>query len=178
MRVLLQRQFVVPVSVEQAWRHLGRVTDWPTWARHIRRVEVDPPGELTARSRGRFVLANGVKSTFVMTEYNPHRNWKWAGPFLWLRVHYDHRFEPVGELAARLTWVIEAEGFGVSTIGRLFAMIYARNLDRAIPILVDELGRRWTATDAGPTNSDRPTEQKTWRRPTPQHPLRTRPPAE
>ena len=35
---------------------------------------------------GSFYLANGVKSDFKMTETNPSRNWKWAGPFLWLMV--------------------------------------------------------------------------------------------
>ena len=30
-------------------------------------------------------------------------------------------------------------GFGVSVFGRLFAKIYSKNLDRAIPLLVDEL---------------------------------------
>ena len=39
----------------------------------------------------------------------------------------------------KLTWVIEARGFGKSVIGRLFAKIYTKNLDRAIPLLVEEM---------------------------------------
>lgn len=35
--------------------------------------------------------------------------------------------------------MIEAKGFGVSIIGRLFAWIYSKNLDRAIPLLVEEM---------------------------------------
>jgi hypothetical protein len=31
------------------------------------------------------------------------------------------------------------EGFGASVFGRLLAAIYARNLDKAIPNLIDEL---------------------------------------
>jgi hypothetical protein len=35
--------------------------------------------------------------------------------------------------------VIKAKGFGVLVIGRLFAKIYSKNLDRAIPSLVQEM---------------------------------------
>jgi hypothetical protein len=35
--------------------------------------------------------------------------------------------------------VIEAKGFGVSVLGRLFAKIYSKSLDRAIPLLIEEM---------------------------------------
>jgi len=35
--------------------------------------------------------------------------------------------------------VIEATGFGVSVLGRLFAWAYGKNLDRALPALVEEM---------------------------------------
>jgi hypothetical protein len=35
--------------------------------------------------------------------------------------------------------VLEAKGFGKSVIGRLFARIYSRDLDRAIAMLVQEM---------------------------------------
>ena len=38
-----------------------------------------------------------------------------------------------------LSFVIEAEDFGVSVLGRLFARIYNKNLDTAIPLLVAEI---------------------------------------
>jgi hypothetical protein len=85
------------------------------------------------------VLANGIRSTFRMEELVPGSRWSWVGPFLWIRVHYDHRFERVGADETELRFVLDAEGFGAGLDGRPFAALYARNLDRAIPRLVAEL---------------------------------------
>ena len=74
-----------------------------------------------------------------MTEIDPFRNWKWAGPFLWLVVHYDHQFERIEDRRTKLIWSVSADGFAVSILGRLFAAIYNRNLDRAIPRLISEM---------------------------------------
>ena len=69
-----------------------------------------------------------------MEELNTGVNWKWAGPFLWITVHYDHQFTRVGPEETEIGFVLDTEGVGV--FGRLFVAIYARNLDRAIPNLV------------------------------------------
>jgi hypothetical protein len=122
-----------------AWRFLARVEDWPRWARHIRRIDVSPPGEVGPHSSGCIVLRNGIRSTFRMSDFRPEESWKWVGPFLWLTVHYDHQFDPVAPERTRLTWDVEAEGFGVAIFGRLFAAVYSRNLDRAIPVLVSSI---------------------------------------
>ena len=74
-----------------------------------------------------------------MTEINPYHNWKWVGPFLWLTVHYDHRFESVSSNETRVRFVLDASGFSVGFFGRLFAMIYRRNLERAIPLLIQSM---------------------------------------
>ena len=139
MITLIHREFVVDVSIETAWQHLTRVEQWPSWAKHIKYVELDPPGELTSKSKGIFHLKNGVKSTFQMTQFNPPRNWKWVGPFLWLMIHYDHKFEPIDDHHTKLIWVIGCTGFGTSIIGRLFAVIYNLNLNKAIPYLKAEI---------------------------------------
>ena len=139
MITLLQREFTVSLPLEQAWQHLARVEQWPRWARHFTRVDSQPTGELGPKSTGVIHLTNGMTSTFAMTEFRPHRNWKWAGSFLWLTVHYDHRFEELNLAQTRLTWVVEARGFAVSVFGRLFATVYSRNLDPAIPLLVEEM---------------------------------------
>jgi hypothetical protein len=136
---LIQREFVVDVSVPIAWKHLTQVEKWPIWAKHIRHVELKPAGELTLRTVGSFHLANGVRSDFQVTEINPLQNWKWVGPFLWLTVHYDHKFESVNDGHTKLTWLVSADGFGVAILGRLFAAIYNRNLDKAIPRLIVEM---------------------------------------
>jgi hypothetical protein len=139
MITLLRREFTVELPRERAWQHLAQIEQWPSWARHIKQIEMQPPGALGPKSAGRLILTNGVKSTFRVTEFNPYRNWKWVGGFLWANVHYDHRFEEVSPTQTKLTFIVEAEGLGVSVIGRVFAMIYSKNLDRAIPLLVQEM---------------------------------------
>jgi hypothetical protein len=146
MITLLRREFTVKLPLEKAWQHLARVEQWPSWAKHIKQVEVRPPGELGPDSTGRLHLNNGVKPgwpgssvVFTVTEFNPHHNWKWVSDFLWLTCHYDHIFEELNPTQTKLTFVIEGEGFGKSIIGRLFAKIYRKNLDRAISCLVEEM---------------------------------------
>jgi hypothetical protein len=138
MTTMLQREFVVNAPLSVAWDHLSRVEAWPSWAEHIRRVRLDPSGELTARSRGHFVLRGGIRSTFTMTEFDPPAGWTWVGPFLWMTIRYDHRFEPLDESHTKLVWKVVGEG-RAWLLGRIFAAGYARNLDRAIPNLQREL---------------------------------------
>ena len=135
----LRREFTVELPLEKAWQHLARVEQWPSWARHIKQVEVQPPGELGPDSSGRLRLSNGINPVFKVTEFNPYRNWKWVGNFLWLTIYYDHQFEQATPTRTKLTWTVESTGFGVSVVGRLFAKIYSKSLDRAIPLLVKEM---------------------------------------
>ena len=128
MVTLIQREFTVDVSSQRAWDHLARIEQWPSWAPHIKKIELHPPGEISQHSTGVIHLTNGMKPVFRMTEFNPPRNWKWVGAFLWLTVIYDHRFEKLDAEHTRLIWVVEAKGFGVSILGRLFARIYRRHL--------------------------------------------------
>ena len=139
MMTLLTRQFIVDRAPEQAWQHLARAERWPTWAKHIRQVELRPAGEVGPNTTARLTLSNGVKSTLTMTEFNPPHNWKWVGRFLWLVIAFDHRFEELNPQQTRLTWIVEAKGFGVSAFRRLLATFYGRNLDRAIPSFVEEM---------------------------------------
>jgi hypothetical protein len=78
---LIERKFTAPVTLADAWDFLGRVKQWLVWAKHIRRIELHPPGELTHESSGCIVLRNGIKSTFRMREFNPGTSWKWVGSF-------------------------------------------------------------------------------------------------
>lgn len=135
-RLLVRRSFEVGLGLEDAWRQLQRIEDWPQWAGHITKVEHEPAGPLGPASSGRIHLRGGPRSTFRMVAFEPYRHWAWTGPFLWLRVHYDHRFEPVDGDRTRLTWLVEGEGPGAGVVGRPFAAVYARNLDRAIPRFV------------------------------------------
>jgi len=91
MITLLRREFTVELPLEMAWQHLARVEQWPSWAKHIKQVEVQPPGEFGLGSTGRMRLTNGLKPAWTVTEFNPYRNWKWVGGFLLLTVYYDHQ---------------------------------------------------------------------------------------
>ena len=139
MVTLIVREFTVDAPVRAAWDHLARLEQWPSWARHITRIDLKPPGQLGPQSAGVIHLARGIKSTFQMTEFRPYESWKWVGPFLWLTVHYDHKFIPLGATQTKLAWILAAEGFGTRIFGRLFAKIYRKNLEKAIPLLVSEM---------------------------------------
>jgi hypothetical protein len=139
MRRLLERRFTAKVGAGAAWRHLEKVEAWPSWARHVEKVTLDPPGPLGPDSSGTIHLRGGPRSTFRMVELVPGTSWRWVGPFLWLTVSYDHRFRAIDDGATELTFLVDAEGPGVGLLGPLFAIVYARNLDRAIPRLVREL---------------------------------------
>ena len=136
---LLRRVFTVELPLEKAWQHLARVEQWPSWAKHIKQVVVQPAGELGLGSTGRMLLTNGLMPAWKVTAFNPYRNWIWVGDFLWLTIYYDHRFEEVNPTQTKITFALEASGFGKSVLGRLFAKIYSKTLDRAIASLVQEM---------------------------------------
>jgi hypothetical protein len=139
MITLLRREFTVELPRERAWQHLARVEQWPSWAKHIKQVELRPPGELGPGSTGRLRLSNGGQVRWTVTEFNPYRNWKWVAGLLWLTCHYDHLFEELNPTRTKLTFVVEGEGFGAPVIGKVFATIYGKYMDRAISFLVEEM---------------------------------------
>ena len=141
MLEVLRRSFKAAVTPAQAWAHLEKVSEWPTWAHHIRSIELTPPGVLEPTTQGVIHLTNGIRTTFRMEELNRGKNWQWRGPFLWLMVHYDHRIERVSNAECEITFVIKVEGFAAPIFGRIFAAIYSLNLNRAIPRLIAELER-------------------------------------
>lgn len=149
MVTLIEREFSVNVSQETAWQYLARLDLWPTWAHHIKLIEIRPKGELGPHSSGVIHLANGIKSTFQMTEFKPYRNWKWVGPFLWLTIHYDHQFEFTSSNQTKLRFVVDARGLGAGSLGRLFAKIYRGNLEKAIPLLVQGMETAYTQPITG-----------------------------
>lgn len=137
MRELLVRTFEVDAPRAQAWDHVARIEAWPSWARHIRSIEMSGP--LGPDATGLIRLRNGIRSRFRVTEFEAGNCWTWEGPFLWIRIRYDHEFDAVDATRTRITFRVLGEGAALGTLGRLFAAIYARNLDRAIVNLSDEL---------------------------------------
>ena len=106
MITILNCEFVVDASIETAWVHLAKIEEWPSWARHIKDVKLSPSGDISHNSVGSLRLTNGIESEFRVTEFQLHQNWKWRGPFLWMRMEYDHRFEPLGDDKTKFTWII------------------------------------------------------------------------
>ena len=58
---LVHREFVVDAPLDQAWDHLAQVEAWVSWAKHIRRVELVPQGDVTAETTGTLYLSNWVE---------------------------------------------------------------------------------------------------------------------
>jgi Polyketide cyclase / dehydrase and lipid transport len=136
---LIQREFTVGVPLQKAWEHLARVDQWPSWAVHTKRIDLQPPGELGPQSTGVLHLVNGMKPAFRVTEFNPPRNWIWVGRFLWLTVIYDHQFEELDAGHTKLTFIVQGRGFGARILGPFFAKLCRGSLEKAIPLLIAEM---------------------------------------
>ena len=134
----IQRTFVVDVPLETTWHHLAHVESWPSWAKHIKRVELTPSGEVTPLSKGNLHLRNGLTVTFQMQAFRQFEHWRWVGPLLWLTISYDHTFTPLTSQQTQLAFLVSMEGWGVPLFGRFFAAVYQRYLDRALPQLIGE----------------------------------------
>jgi hypothetical protein len=135
MKRLLERTFAVEASAQRAWAELVAAEQWPSWARHLRSVQVSPPGPVGPGSGAKLILTNRTRASMRVTEFQNGRRFRWEGSFLWLGLGYDHLVTVDEEGRVTITFTVEGAGVGVNTIGRLFASIYARNLDRAIPRL-------------------------------------------
>jgi Polyketide cyclase / dehydrase and lipid transport len=135
MKRLLERTFAVEATAERAWAELVAAERWPRWALHLRSVKVTPPGPVGPGSSATLELTNRTRVTMRVSEFQDGRRFRWEGAFLWLGLGYDHvvATDEAGQVS--ITFTVEGAGVGVDSIGRLFASVYARNLDRAIPRL-------------------------------------------
>jgi hypothetical protein len=133
MVIAVRRTFAVSVPRALAWQKLAEVRTWPEWAPHIAAAALSP-GPLGATSTGWLKLRGLGRSSFRMTGWDPPNEWTWQGRVARTRVVYEHRFvdSPQG---AQLEWVVSLEGPLARLIKPLFARVYGRNLDRAIPRL-------------------------------------------
>ncbi len=139
MKRVVDKSFIVRAPLDVAWNHLAMVERWPSWAKHIRSVVQSPPGALSPDSRATLRLTNGVRTTFQMVEFDPPRHWKWVGPFLGSQIFYGHIFsqnEP-GQTTVRFT--VDVAGGPGALFHGIFGRIYRKNLERAVPLLVQEI---------------------------------------
>jgi hypothetical protein len=135
MKRLLQRTFPVEAAAERAWAELIAAERWPRWARHLASVKVTPPGPVGPGSSATLRLRNRTRARVRVTQFQDGRRFRWEGSFLWLGLGYDHVITTDDTGRVHITFTVEGAGVGVDTIGRLFASVYARQLDRAIPRL-------------------------------------------
>ena len=142
MKRLIEESFGVAVPLSLAWDHLAQVENWPTWAKHIKSVIRTPAGPLSMETQATVRLTNGITSTFKIIELAPPRHWKWHGSLLGARIYYDHVFSEVAPSETGLRFTVDASGWQVAILGRIFASIYRRNLRRAIPLLIAEIEAR------------------------------------
>jgi hypothetical protein len=135
MKRLLERTFAVQAPAERAWAELIAAEQWPRWARHLRSVRVIPPGPVGPGSSATLRLRNRTRARVRVTEFEDGRRFRWEGSFLWLGLGYDHLVTTDNTGRVHITFTVDGAGVGANTIGPLFASIYARQLDRAIPQL-------------------------------------------
>ena len=139
MKRLIDEGFEVGVPRSLAWDHLAQVENWPTWAKHIKSVDRTPAGPLSIHTQARVRLTNGMTSTFKMIEFAPPCHWKWRGSLLGAQIYYDHVFSEIAPMQTGVRFTVDASGWQVAILGRIFASIYRHNLRRAIPVLIAEI---------------------------------------
>src|SRR4029450_10294368 len=135
MKRLLERASVVEAAAERAWAELLAAEQWPRWARHLRSVQVAPPGPVGPGSSATLKLTTHTKATVRFTEFQEGRRFRWEGSFLWLGLGYDHLVTTDETGRVTITFTVDAARPGVDMLGALFRGIYDHNLDRAIPRL-------------------------------------------
>jgi hypothetical protein len=132
--IAVDRRFQVGAPLVEAWRGLAQLERWPEWAPHIDSVTMSPPDKLGPNTTGVIRLRRLGDTTFDMTEWEPPHRWRWQGSLLGHVIGYDHRFEAADE-TTWLEWTVDIDGSLTSIIRPVFARIYGRNVDRAIPLL-------------------------------------------
>ena len=136
---VVDKTFVVRAPSDVTWNHLAKVEQWPSWAKHIRSVVTSPPGPLSSNSRTKLKLSNGIKTTFQMIEFDPPHHWKWAGSFLGSQILYDHIFSQTEPSRTTVRFTVDVGGRPGRFIRGIFGRIYRRNLERAVPLLIQEI---------------------------------------
>ncbi|CAN5900951.1 hypothetical protein BH23ACT10_BH23ACT10_38540 [soil metagenome] len=139
----VSRTFDVAVPRAQAWDRLVEVERWPEWAPHISAATVTPSGPLGPSSAGVLDIRGFGRNTFRMSAWEPSERWEWTGGLPGVRIVYDHQFHAVDDATTTLTWVVTVDGPLAWLVRPVFARVYGRNLDKAIPQL-----QQWIATDA------------------------------
>lgn len=82
MRQMLSRSFEVQAPPDASWTTLIDAEAWPSWARHLSRVDLTPPGTVDLDTSAVLVLTNRTKARVVVTDFRPGRRFRWEGRFM------------------------------------------------------------------------------------------------
>lgn len=74
-----------------------------------------------------------------MIEFEPLRHWKWASSFLGSQILYDHIFSQDAPGQTTIRFTVDAAGGPGALFQGIFARIYRKNLERAVPLLFQEI---------------------------------------
>jgi len=74
-----------------------------------------------------------------MIEFEPQRHWKWAGSFLGSQILYNHIFSQDESGQTTIRFTVDASGGPGALFRGIFGRIYRKNLERAVPLLVQEI---------------------------------------
>lgn len=136
-QIAVQRSFDVAVPPGEAWTRFAMVERWPEWAPHISAVVVSPSGSLGPSSKGVLHIRRLGRNSFRMTAWEPPQRWQWTGGLPGVRIEYDHLFAPSLDNTTTMTFLVTLHGPLAWLARPVFARVYGRNLDRAIPRLQD-----------------------------------------
>lgn len=139
MREVVREQVVVERSPQEAWDHLARLEQWPSWAAHIRRMEPMPPGNLTSSTRVVLHMRAGPRTTMTVTEYDPPKRWVWEGKSFGTMTRFEHQLEPVGEGHTRIWFLAWMSGPFARPGDWIFGKMMSRYLATALPKLKKEI---------------------------------------
>lgn len=125
---------------------LAELEAWPSWAGHIRRMQPDPPGELTSTTEVMLHMRAGPSTRMAVTEHDPPSRWVWEGTSYGVTTIFEHRFEVINEATTRIWFLAWMHGPLARPVGWFFRRIMRRNLARALPRLKTEIEASETET--------------------------------
>lgn len=106
MRQVVREEVVVDRSPSVAWKHLAKLEEWPSWAVHIRRMDPNPPGDLTDSTQVVLHMRAGPRTKMIVTEYDPPQRWVWEGRSFGVTTRFEHKLEEIGGGRTRI-WFLD-----------------------------------------------------------------------
>lgn len=134
----VDRSVEVEAPLEQAWHQLADGAVAPV-----------SDGELGPTSRGALHIERLGRNSFRMSAWQPPTRWEWVGGLPEGRIYYDHRFRVSGPGINTIAVVGRLARTHVTLTRGVFARVYGRKLDLAIPRLLEWLRATASRTATG-----------------------------